>query len=134
MRQPPRPPAEAIFTARSRLALGVAAAALTGTALAVGALAPGAVADRRTAVFLALGLGQLGVALALRSARGRRRGTRGLEKGAALAGGLLLLAVYAPILSGLLDTVPPPAPVLGTLVAVATLPGILVRLVVARET
>ena len=78
---PPRPPTESIFTPRSRVALAVAAITLTVTALAVGALTTGGSADRRTAVFLTLGLGQLGVALALRSNAHARRGTRGLERG-----------------------------------------------------
>jgi P-type Ca2+ transporter type 2C len=133
MRQPPRPPSESVFTARSRVALGVAAAALTGTALLVGAMTPGSVAERRTAVFLALGLGQLGVALALRTAARAHRGIRGLEKGVVAACALLLLAVYAPALGALLDTVPLSASLLAASAAIAAVPGVLVRLVVARE-
>ncbi len=106
---------------------------LTVTALAVGALTAGATADRRTAVFLTLGLGQLGVALALRSNAHGRRGTRGLERGVAGACVLLILAAYAPMLGALLDTVPLGLTDLVPAAIAATLPGILVRMVVSRD-
>lgn len=103
------------------------------TALAVGALTAGGTADRRTAVFLTLGLGQLGVALALRSNPGGRRGTRGLERGVLGACILLLMAAYAPIFGALLDTVPLSVTALAPAAIAATLPGLLVRLVAARD-
>jgi P-type Ca2+ transporter type 2C len=134
MRRPPRPPSEAIFTSRSRLALVVGAIALTATALAVGAITAGSLADRRTAVFLTLGLGQLGVALALRARTRGRRGVRGLEKGVLGAVALLLLAAYVPVLGELLSTTPLDLPTLGTAVIAAVVPGILVRLVEMRDT
>lgn len=133
MRRSPRPPAESIFTPRSRIALAVAAITLTVTALAVGALTAGGTADRRTAVFLTLGLGQLGVALALRSNPGGRRGTRGLERGVLGACILLLMAAYAPGFGALLDTVPLSVTALAPAAIAATLPGLLVRLVAARD-
>jgi len=133
MRRPPRPPSEAIFTPRSRAALAVAAASLIVTALLVGAVTAGAVADRRTAVFLTLGLGQLGVALALRSGTRHDRGHHGLEWGVLGAVVLLGLAVYAPLLGQLLRTSPLDASALAIAVIAATLPGALVRQVVRRE-
>jgi P-type Ca2+ transporter type 2C len=132
MRRPPRPPSEAIFTSRSRLALVVAAVSLTAAALVVGAVVTGQVAERRTAVFLTLGLGQLGVALALRSGTSGHRGIRGLERGVAAACGLLLLGVYAPPFGELLHTVPPSAPVLAIAAIAAALPGLVVRVIGGR--
>jgi len=128
MAQPPRPPSESIFTARSRVALAVAMTSLTATALIVGALAAEATADRRTAIFVVLGLGQLGVALALR-ARGtaRRLRDRGLEAAVAGAGALQLSASYVPWLQDLLGTTALPLGTLTFVVLVATVPGILVR-------
>jgi Ca2+-transporting ATPase len=133
MRRPPRPPWEAIFTPRSRGALVLAATSLTVTALLVGAVTAGAVADRRTAVFLTLGLGQLGVALALRSGTRHDREHHGLEWGVLGAIVLLLLAVYLPVLGQFLRTSPLGASALAIAVIVATLPGVLVRLVVRQE-
>ena len=133
MHRPPRPPSESIFSGRSRLVLAVAAVALTASALVVGAIAPGDLADRRTAVFLALGLGQLGVALALRSrAQGRRR-TRGLEGSVVAAGALMVVAAYAPGFEALLETAPPSASTLATIVLAAAVPGVLVRLLSGRD-
>ena len=129
MRRPPRPPGESVFTSRSRVALGAAAVSLTVSSLLVGAVTPGAVADRRTAVFLALGLGQLGVALALRAGTAGRRGSRGVERGVVAACALLLLAVYAPVLSPLLDTTPLSVPVLVPALCAAAVPWLVVRLV-----
>jgi Ca2+-transporting ATPase len=134
MRRAPRPPSEAIFAPRARWALVVAAVALTVSALAVGALVAGTVAERRTAVFVTLGLGQLGVALALRSGGRSRRGARGLERGVAGACALLLLAVYVPILADLLGTIPLSAGVLAAVAAAAAAPGLLVRLAAPGRT
>jgi Ca2+-transporting ATPase len=133
MRRPPRPPSESIFTSRSRVALAVAAVTLTLAALTVGAVTAGGVAERRTAVFLALGLGQLGVALALRSGgRGPRR-VRGLERGVLAACALMVVAAYVPVFGDLLGTVPLGAAALATAAVAAIVPGLLVRLVVTRE-
>jgi len=132
MRRPPRPPSESIFTARSRRLLVLAAVALTASALAVGALASGDVDARRTAVFLTLGLGQLGVALALRSGTSARRGARGLERGVLAATALMLLAVYAPGIRTLLDTVPPSPLMLLVIAAAAAVPAVLLRVMRRR--
>jgi Ca2+-transporting ATPase len=132
MRRPPRPPAESIFDPQSRLMLAVAAAALTVGALVVGGLTPGDVAGQRTAVFLTLGLGQLGVALALRSRSDVRRRARGLVGGVVAAFVLMALAVYAPGLDTLLETVPPALPTLAVVGVAAAVPGVLLRTLRAR--
>jgi len=130
MARPPRPPAESIFTARSRVELVVATAALTGTALLVGALAAGSVADRRTAIFVVLGLGQLGVALALRAASGGRPlRERSLELALVAAAALLLGAAYVPWLQILLRTTTLPFDTLALVVLAAAVPGCLVMAV-----
>jgi Ca2+-transporting ATPase len=133
MRRPPRPPSESIFPVRSRRLLALAAASLTMAALTVGALASGDVEARRTAVFLALGLGQLGVALALRSAASAHRGLRGLERGVLAAVALMLVAVYAPGVSALLSTAAPSVSMLGVVAVAAAVPGVLVRLLARRS-
>jgi Ca2+-transporting ATPase len=132
MQRPPRPPSEAIFTARSKLLLAVATVTLTVSALTIGAAAPGGLDDRRTAVFLTLGLGQLGVALAVRARVQGRRGTRGLERGVLAACALMFLAVYAPGVGALLHTVPPTASTVAMVVVAAAVPGLVVR-VLARH-
>jgi Ca2+-transporting ATPase len=133
MYRPPRPPSETVFTRRSRTALVLAATALTVSALLVGALVGGDLAERRTAVFLTLGLGQLGVALALRARGRQRRGARRLERAVLGALVLLVVAVYCPPFAELLSTVR-----LGTGAVVwavlAALPaGLVVRLVTDRS-
>lgn len=133
MRQPPRPPSEAIFTARSKLLLVVATAALTASALTVGALASGDLAHRRTAVFLTLGLAQLGVALAVRARVRDRRGAHGLERGVLAACVLMFLAVYAPGVGALLHTVPPSPTTLALIAVAAAAPGCVLRLFTARS-
>jgi len=128
MAQPPRPPAESIFTVRSRIELAIATLALTGAALLVGALTTGSTADRRTAIFVVLGLGQLGVALALRASEGvRRLRDRGLELALVTAAVLQLGAAYLPWLQALLGTTALPVDTLGLVLLTATVPGILVK-------
>jgi len=128
MARPPRPPAESIFTARSRIELVVATTALTGAALLVGALTAGSTADRRTAIFVVLGLGQLGVALALRAGGGvRRLRERGLELALVTAAVLQLSAAYLPWLRALLGTTALPVDTLWLVLLTATAPGILVK-------
>lgn len=130
MERPPRPPSESIFTSRSRVQLVVAVLALTGAALLVGALVPGATADRRTAIFVVLGLGQLGVALALRAARGHRAPReRGLELAVLTAATLQLAAAYVPWLQALLGLSAVPVGTLLPILLGAAVPGVLVRVV-----
>jgi Ca2+-transporting ATPase len=133
MRRPPRPPSESIFPVRSQRLLALAAVSLIVAALAVGAMSSGDVEVRRTAVFLTLGLGQLGVALALRSAATTHRGFQGLERGVLAAVALMLVAVYAPGVSALLSTAAPSLSMLGVVAVAAAVPGVLVRLLARRS-
>jgi Ca2+-transporting ATPase len=132
MTKPPRPPAEAIFTGRSRLLLAVAAVTLTVVALAVGGVVGGSEAHRRTAIFVALGLAQLGVALALRASAPRGLRDRGLELAVLSAAALQLCAVYVPQLQDLLGTVALSLSQLVVIVIAAMVPAVAVRLVSGR--
>jgi Ca2+-transporting ATPase len=135
MTRPPRPPSESVFTRLALTQVVVLASLLTVAALAVGAVAPGDDALRRTAVFLALGGGQLGVALALRAPRPRGTGPRGrgLELSILGAAFLLAAAVYLPPLHTLLHTLPLSAGTVALALAAAVLPGLLLRLWLSRH-
>jgi P-type Ca2+ transporter type 2C len=129
--RPPVTPDASIVDAEVTRQIAAIGTLIAGVSLAAGVVAQGAGADVRSAVFAALGLGQLAVALGLRARVGRRRlAQRGLE--VAVLGALVLqvLAVYLPALNELLGTVPLPLPVLATAFALALLPGIAVRLFV----
>ncbi|WP_162254084.1 cation transporting ATPase C-terminal domain-containing protein [Nocardioides sp. Soil774] len=108
MTLPPRPPTEPVFTRPALVRLAWVTLALVAAALAAGALTSGADDVRRTAIFASLGVGQLGVALALRARRGRRvgaeRGGHGVDL--AVLGALVLLAaaVWVPPLRALVHT------------------------------
>lgn len=130
MSRPPRPRAESVLDGPARVALVVATVALSVTALVVGATAAGGVADRRTAVFLTLGLGQLGVALALRARGPRRLRERRLELAVAAAAALQLAGVYLPGAEALLDTTRLPWTTAAAACAVAVVPGVVVALLV----
>jgi Ca2+-transporting ATPase len=87
--------------------------------------------DVRTAVFLTLGTGQLGVAMALRAPRtraSRRRWAstwreRGLELAVVLALGVQLAGAAVPALHGLLGTERPSVAGLLVAVGLAAAPG-----------
>jgi Ca2+-transporting ATPase len=130
MTRPPRPPSESVFTRLALVQVVILAASLTTVALAVGAVVGGDDAVRRTAVFLALGGGQLGVALALRSPRppGTRLRDRGLEVAVVGATLLLLGAVQLPPLHALLHTSPLAGGTVALALAAAVLPGAGLRL------
>jgi Ca2+-transporting ATPase len=107
MSRPPRPLAEPVFTRDALVRLAWVTGLLVGAALAVAALTDGSEQVRRTAVFLALGGGQLGVAMGLRSPRrGVGRGARGIELAVTLAVALLVAAVWLPGLQDLVHTRP----------------------------
>jgi len=104
MTEPPRRPAEPIFT-RSRTALLVVAATLlTVTSIVVGVR--GSDTERSSMIFLCLGVGQLGVALAVRARPGRGTG-RNFALLVAVAGSALLMlaAVEVAPLRSLLGTI-----------------------------
>jgi Ca2+-transporting ATPase len=104
-------------------------AALAAAALTAGALTHGSDDLRRTAVFVTLGAGQLGVALALRASRsGTGAGERGLELSVVGAALLMAAAVWLPPLQALLHTSPLPPDVAVGAVAVAAVPGSVLRL------
>jgi Ca2+-transporting ATPase len=134
MTRPPRPPSEPVFTRPALLRLAWVTCALVGVVLTVASLTDGADDVRRTAVFLALGAGQLGVALALRADRhGAPLRARGVELAVVLAGLLLAAAVWVPALQALLATrSPDPSTVLLAVVA-AAVPACALRLVRASR-
>jgi Ca2+-transporting ATPase len=138
MKSPPRSPRETILGNGLLRQIAWAAAAIAVVSLAASAVAVPLHAHRQTSVFLALGLAQLGVALALRSRAGRRpwRG-RGLELAILVSAVLQLLAVYVPMLNTLLGTRPLPLPAVLAVAALALGPALLVgfsRLIRARGT
>lgn len=132
MRRPSPPPQRSVL---DRLLVGQIAAA--GLLVAVASLAAGLLAskhdaDVRTAVFLTLGLGQLGVALALRAPRtGWDWRERGLELSVVLAGACQLAGVAVPGVRELLGTEPVGVGLTVILAAIASVPAALVA--VARR-
>ncbi|UMG94868.1 cation-translocating P-type ATPase [Nocardioides sp. TF02-7] len=113
---------------------GIAAKIAGGGALiAVVSLAAGLLADVEgwhvsTAVFLTLGLAQLGLALALRAPRqGGGRGERVLELSVLLAAALQLVAVTWAPMRELLGTQPLAASAWIAVLALAAVPGVVVR-------
>ncbi|KGN40592.1 cation-translocating P-type ATPase [Knoellia aerolata] len=126
MTRPPRAPAEPIFPRRALARLVAVTLGLTLMALVVGGFAEGDEHQRRTAIFLALGAGQLGVALALRAPRANRGGmpARTLDLAVLVAGGLLVAAVYAGPLQSLLGTTSLAWDVVLRILAVAAVPGL----------
>jgi Ca2+-transporting ATPase len=105
----------------------VAGGLITVVSLAAGLLA--GEGHHQTAVFLCLGLAQLGVALALRAPRvGWALRSRGLEIAVLVAAVLQVLgATWAPV-QRLLGTADLDGPTLWTVLALAITPGIVVRL------
>ncbi|MFP5371816.1 MAG: cation transporting ATPase C-terminal domain-containing protein, partial [Actinomycetes bacterium] len=118
-----------VFTRAALVLLVTMTGVLASAGLLAAAVAGGADDTRRTTLFAALGAGQLGIALALRSARsGPGLRGRGLEVAVLGAALLLAAAVWLPPLQALVHT--RPLPLDATLVAVlaAAVPGTLLRL------
>jgi Ca2+-transporting ATPase len=129
MLQPPRPPRQSIL---SGLAPGIALAGsvIAVTALLAGWLGSALGGDLRSSIFVTLGLGQLGVALALRTRRRTRDGRVGALWWAVAAAAVLQLAgVYVAPLNELLTTQPLPWSTVLVCVALALLPGVVVGVV-----
>ncbi|MBX6748064.1 MAG: cation-transporting P-type ATPase [Micromonosporaceae bacterium] len=126
MRRPPRPPQESVLGGGL-----VRAIASTGALLALAVLGVGVLADRagwswQTMVFLVLGLGQLGVAWAVRAPTvpgGDRN--RSLPAAVLLSAGLMLAAVTVPPLRDGLGTETLPLTHLMVCVGAATVPAAL---------
>lgn len=128
MRRPPRPVGASVLDTAGVRALVCGAVSLTVAALAASLVVTDD-ASRRTAVFLALGLGQLGVALALRvrrTAGGWR--DRVLELAVAAAVATLAAAVWVQPVAELFETERPSWSALGVILLAAAVPGVLVRL------
>jgi Ca2+-transporting ATPase len=133
MARSPRSPTESVFTPRFSTNLVLAAVALTVTALLVGLLAEGG-AQQQTSIFLTLGLGQLGVAWAIRArTRGRARRAPWLGTAIALASLLLLAATVFDPLQDLLRTASLGAQDVGIAVAAALLPGLVIGFRIRAE-
>jgi Ca2+-transporting ATPase len=133
MARSPRSPTESVFTPRFSTNLVLAALALTVTALLVGLLGEGA-AQQQTSIFLTLGLGQLGVAWAIRArTRGRARRAPWLGTAIALASLLLLAATMFDPLQDLLRTASLGAQDVGIAVAAALLPGLVIGFRIRAE-
>ncbi len=130
MTRPPLTSASLIDLRLARL-LALAATLLVATSLLVASQ----LSDpemQRTSVFLTLGLGQLAVAWGIRARAEVRRGFRSLEL-ALLGSALLLLAgTLLPPLQELLGTRAPTVAVFVLAVALAAVPGAVMRLVTDR--
>jgi Ca2+-transporting ATPase len=130
LNRPPRSPQESV------LGNGLLGSVLAGgLCLATVTLAAGVTADRlglpwQSVMFVVLGLAQLGVALAVRAeaAPGTRR-NRSLLAAVAASGVLQVAGVLLPPLQALLGTEPLTAVELLGCAAVATIPGLALRLV-----
>jgi Ca2+-transporting ATPase len=134
MRGPPTSGAVLDRVLATRIAF--AGALVTATSLLAGVWASWRGEHVQTAVFLTLGLGQLAVALALRTRRtpglqGWRE--RGLELAVVVAGLCQVAGVIVPALRELLGTQSPGAAGLGIALGLAAVPGIVVALSRRRE-
>jgi Ca2+-transporting ATPase len=126
MRRPPRSPQESVLGDGLWHQVLTAGVLMAAAALVGGVLTDGTDADQQSAVFLTLGLAQLGVALALRRSAGRRRLLGFLDVAVASSIVLQVAAVYLPPLARLLGTESVPGWDLPTLVGLAVVPGVVV--------
>jgi Ca2+-transporting ATPase len=128
MRRPPRPPQESVLGAGLAGAIGWTGLALAVVALGVGIVAQAAGRPWQSMLFLVLGLGQLGVALAVRARRapGSSRNPA-LPAAVAVSAVLMLAGIGVPVLRDLLGTVAlTPTDLLWCAVA-GSIPGLAVR-------
>jgi Ca2+-transporting ATPase len=126
MQRPSRSPEESVFgggLGRQVALLGVLMASIS---LAAGLTADAAGVHAQTAIFVTLGLSQLGVAFGLRARARRTWRQRGLEVAVLTAAVLQLLAVTFEPLRRLLGTQALAADELVLLALLATLPGLVV--------
>jgi len=134
MRRPPRSPQESVLG--GGLLRGVLLAGTLLAAVVLGAAVIAHALDRpwQSVAFVVLGLGQLGIALAVRAPR-RPGGGRNhaLAAAVALSALLQLAGVLLPPLRDLLGTEYLSAAELAACAAVATLPGLAVRLAATKR-
>jgi len=129
MHRPPRPPGESVLGAGLARAVLWTGAVLTVTVLAAGAVTHLLGGAWQSVVFVVLGLGQLGVALAVRARRvpgGDRNPS--LLAAVALSAVLQVAGVLVGPLRELLGTAPLTGAQLLACVAVAAVPGLVVAL------
>lgn len=132
MRRPPRPPQESVLGGGLVRAVGTTGLLLAAAALSVGAVAARAGWPGQTMLFLVLGLGQLGVALAVRAPRHPGGGRNPWLPAAVLASvGLLVAGVAVPALRDLLGIRSVTPAQLAVCVAVAAVPAAV--LMIARR-
>jgi Ca2+-transporting ATPase len=124
MRAPPVPRDAAVLTRPHVAVLAVAAGLLAATSLTVALQIGGGHA--RTAAFVTLGLGQLGVALALRARGAGVTRSRGLLAAVAVSAGLMLCPLVVGPLQSLLGVVVLSRSELLWAVGAALLPGLVV--------
>jgi P-type Ca2+ transporter type 2C len=124
MRAPPVPRDAAVLPRPHLAVLGIAAGLLAATSLTVALVVGGGHA--RTAAFVTLGLGQLGVALALRARRAGVDHSRGLVLSVAASTTLMLCPLVLAPLQDLLGVVVLSRPELLLAVGVALVPGLVV--------
>jgi P-type Ca2+ transporter type 2C len=131
MRDPPLPRSASLLDRRHLVLLAAAAGAVTAASLTAALLADG---SSRSAAFVALGLGQLGVALAVRGTHVRwwARSSRNLTLGVLCSALLMLAPLYLEPVGDLLRTASLGGRDVLVAVLVACLPGLLVRLLARR--
>jgi P-type Ca2+ transporter type 2C len=124
MRAAPVPRDAPVLTRPHVAVLGIAAALLAATSLAIALQVGGGHA--RTAAFVTLGLGQLGVALALRARRSAEARRSGLVVGVAASAVLMVCPLVVGPLQRLLGVVVLSRQEIVLAVGVALLPGLVV--------
>jgi Ca2+-transporting ATPase len=134
MRRPPRPPGESVLGAGLARAVVWTGLLLAATVLAAGMLASHLGRPWQSVVFVTLGLGQLGIAVAVRAKRtpGGERNPA-LPAAVAVSAALQVAGVLVAPLRTLLGTAPLSATDLLACLLVAALPGAVVALVRRRS-
>jgi Ca2+-transporting ATPase len=133
LHRPPRPPQEGVLTRRTTAEVLFIGAVMAATCLYLAWWAASAGRPWQTMLFVTLCLGQLGIALTIRSDRlpvwqVPVAANRMLVLAVALSASLLLAAVYLPWLRVLLGTRPLALTELGIAAAAATVPALALEL------
>jgi P-type Ca2+ transporter type 2C len=127
MHQPSRPPRESVLGGGLAGRVGMIGSLIAVVSLVAGLWIAALDGPVQSAVFVTLGLAQLGVALALRAPVAHRTiRQRGVETAVALAVVLQLAGLYLSPLQGLLGTEPLAPATLVVLVLLALVPGVVV--------